>query len=41
MRNVVGRILILVAEALDRNLVTVPEVDEYDSPSAATTRRGR
>ena len=34
MRNVLGRLLILVAEALDRNLVTVPEIDEYDSPSA-------
>lgn len=34
MRNVLGRLLILVAEALDRNLVMVPEIDEYDSPSA-------
>jgi hypothetical protein len=33
MRNILGRLLILVAEALDRNLVTVPEIDEYDSRS--------
>jgi hypothetical protein len=34
MRNVLGRLLILVAEALDRSLMTVPEIDEYDSPAA-------
>jgi hypothetical protein len=34
MRKVFGRLLILVTEALDRNLVTVPEIEEYDSPSA-------
>jgi hypothetical protein len=34
MRNVLGRLVILVAEALDRNLVTVPDIDEYDSPYA-------
>jgi len=34
MRNVLGRLFILVAEALDRSLMTVPEIDEYDSPSA-------
>ena len=34
MRNVLGRLLILVAEALDRSLMTVPEIDEYDSPTA-------
>jgi len=33
MRNVLGRLLILVAEALDRSLMTVPEIDEYDAPS--------
>jgi hypothetical protein len=32
MRNVLGRLLILAAEALDRSLLTVPEIDEYDSP---------
>jgi hypothetical protein len=35
MRNVLGRLLILVAEALDRSLMTVPEID--DSPSTAAT----
>ena len=34
MRNVLGRILILVAETLERSLLTVPEVDEYDPPAA-------
>ena len=34
MRNVLGRLLILVVEALDRNLLTVPDIDEYDSPPA-------
>ena len=34
MRNVLGRLLILVAEILDRNLLMVPEIDEHDSPSA-------
>ena len=34
MRNVLGRLLMWVAEILDRNLLTVPEIDEYDSPSA-------
>jgi hypothetical protein len=37
MRNVLGRLLILVAEALDRSLMTVPEIDEYDSPSTGLT----
>jgi hypothetical protein len=41
MRNVLGRLLILVAEALDRNLMTVPEIDEYDSPSAGLTYRNQ
>jgi hypothetical protein len=34
MRNVLGRLLVWVAEVLDHNLLTVPEVDEYDAPSA-------
>ena len=34
MRNVFGRLLILVAEALDRSLMTVPEIDDYDSAAA-------
>ncbi len=33
MRNVLGRLLVLVTEALDRNLMTVPEIDDYDSPT--------
>jgi len=32
MRNVLGRLLILVAETLDRNLLTVPDIDEYEVP---------
>jgi hypothetical protein len=34
MRNVFGRLLILVAEALDRSLMTVPEIDDHDAPTA-------
>jgi hypothetical protein len=34
MRNVPARLLVWVAEILDRNLLMVPEIDEYDSPSA-------
>ena len=30
MRNVLGRIVLLLAEALDRNLITVPEIDECE-----------
>ena len=41
MRNVLGRLLILVAEALDRNLLTVPEIDEYDAPCAALQLQAR
>jgi hypothetical protein len=37
MRNVLGRLLIRVAEALDRSLMTVPEIDDYDSPWTAAT----
>lgn len=32
MRNVLGRLLILVAETLDRNLLTVPDIDEFEAP---------
>ena len=35
MRDLVGRLLIFVVEALDRNLITVPDIDEYDPPFAA------
>jgi hypothetical protein len=41
MRNVLGRLLILVAEALDRSLMTVPEIDEYDSPSTGLLLHAR
>ena len=43
MRNVLWRPLIWVAEILDRNLLTVPEVDEYYPPTADPTdgQRGR
>ena len=34
MRNIRGRLLVWVAEILDRHLLMVPEIDEYDSPSA-------
>ena len=34
MRNVPARLLVWVAEILDRNLLMVPEIDEYYSPSA-------
>jgi hypothetical protein len=34
MRNVLGRLAVLLAEALDRNLMTVPEIDDYDAPTA-------
>jgi hypothetical protein len=34
MRNVPARLLLWVAEILDRNLLMVPEIDEYHSPSA-------
>ncbi len=34
MRNVLGRLLILVVEILDRNLLMVPEIDEHGPPSA-------
>jgi hypothetical protein len=40
MRNVLGRLLVSVAEILDRNLLVVPEIDEYDSPSAVLHVQG-
>jgi hypothetical protein len=33
MRNVAWRLLIWVADSLDRNLLMVPEIDEYYPPS--------
>ena len=41
MRNVLGRLLILVAETLDRNLLTVPDIDEYDPPSTRLQLQAR
>jgi hypothetical protein len=41
MRNVLGRLLILVAEALDRNLLMVPEIDDYNSSSAVLPLQAR
>jgi hypothetical protein len=32
MRSIVGRLVIWLAEILDRNLITVPEIDEHWSP---------
>jgi hypothetical protein len=32
MHNVLSRLLVWMAEILDRNLLMVPEVDEYDRP---------
>jgi hypothetical protein len=37
MRNLLWRLLIWVAEILDRNLLTVPDVDENYPPSAGPT----
>ena len=41
MRNVLGRLVIWVAEILDRNLLTVPDVDEYYPPSDPVRRTGQ
>jgi hypothetical protein len=30
MRNIVSRLILWLAEILDRNLVTVPDIDLYD-----------
>lgn len=40
MRNVLGRLLTLVAEALDRNLVMVPEIDDYDAAACRASCAG-
>ena len=37
MRNLFWRLLIWVAEILDRNLLTAPDVDEHCPPSAGPT----
>ena len=41
MRNVLGRLLVWVVEIVDRNLLMVPEVDEYDAPSAGLRLQAR
>ena len=41
MRNVLGRLLAWVAEILDRNLLFVPEIDEYDARSAGLHLQAR
>ncbi|MDT5014828.1 MAG: hypothetical protein QOD39_988 [Mycobacterium sp.] len=35
MRNVLWRLLTFVAETLDRNLLTVPDIDEWEPPGFA------
>jgi hypothetical protein len=41
MRNVLGRLLVWVVEIVDRNLLMVPEVDEYDALSAGLHLQAR
>jgi hypothetical protein len=41
MRNVFWRLLIWVAEILDRNLITEPEIDELYPPSTDPADGGR
>jgi hypothetical protein len=38
MRNVLGLLMIRIAEALDRNLFTVPDLDEDYDPTARRQR---
>ena len=42
MRNTLGQLVLLMAEMLDRSLVTVPDLDldEVYSPSATARREG-
>ena len=37
MRSVIWRLLIWIAEILDRNLITVPDVDGYYPPTTDQT----
>lgn len=39
MRNIVARLIVWVAEILDRNLITVPDVDAYDHESRHPRQR--
>jgi hypothetical protein len=38
MRSVVGRLIIWMAEMLDRSLVTVPDIDEHWAPELLPVR---
>jgi hypothetical protein len=41
MRNLLGRLLVWVVEILDRNLLMLPEVDDYDALSAGLHLQAR
>lgn len=38
MRSVLGRLIIRIAEMLDRSLLTVPDIDEYRAPEHSPAR---
>lgn len=38
MRSAVGRLIILIAEMLDRSLLTVPDIDEHRAPEHSPAR---
>jgi hypothetical protein len=38
MRSALGRLIIWIAEMLDRSLVTVPDIDEYRTPVHSPAR---
>jgi hypothetical protein len=38
MRSVVGRLIIWIAEMLDRSLLTVPDIDEHLAPEHSPAR---
>jgi hypothetical protein len=38
MRSALGRLIIWIAEMLDRSLVTVPDIDEYRAPAHSPAR---
>jgi hypothetical protein len=38
MRNTLGRLIIWIAEILDRSLLTVPDVDEYRASEHSPAR---
>lgn len=39
MRNTLGRLIIWIAEMLDRSLLTVPDIDEYRASELAGGQR--